>query len=226
VVALGLAGCGGDRSGGPRGTPDEIIGSAPEHTVGARTARVTIDAIDARATGVVDFVAGASQLDLWDGTTVLLVGGAVYTRPKGATQWRHATVDDLPASLRPADPSVAVDLVNGAGDIRSDGGAEVRGASTLAYTVKVDPLTAAGAVPAGRAAAVRSAADIAGPGVVQLEVLVDAAGRIRRIQVPVPLRAGPPTTRPDGEYNVVTIDFDNFGTPATIAAPAPTDIAS
>ena len=46
-----------------------------------------------------------------------------------------------------------------------------------------------------------------------LYAFIDSTGRIRRVQLPNPLRAGPPVTRPDGEVKGVTIDYEfgNFG---------------
>ena len=44
-------------------------------------------------------------------------------------------------------------------------------------------------------------------------------GRVRRIQLPIPLRVGPPTTRVDGEPVAVTIDYDSFGADAPVTVP-------
>src|SRR4051794_110549 len=84
-VALLAAGCSGDRSGGPRGTPAEVVGKAPGLTAAARTARVVIDGSNANATGVVAFATGAPRLDVSDGSTVVLTGDQTFRRPKGAT---------------------------------------------------------------------------------------------------------------------------------------------
>ena len=69
AAALGPVACGGD--GGPKGTPRDVVGNAPQRTVDSRTARVFVDGTDASASGVVDFAAGRSQLDLSDGSTVV-----------------------------------------------------------------------------------------------------------------------------------------------------------
>ena len=195
AVVLGSAACSGDRSGGPKGEPRAVVGNAPQLTIDSHTAKVFINGTDASAQGVVDFTARRSQLELSDGSTVVLTADAVYLRPKGASTFRLATADALPAAIRPADPVKAVELVKGIAAVRSDGGGEVRGASTLAYTIDVNP------------------------GPYQLQVAVDAQGRLRRVQLPVPLRPGPPTTRVDGEPVAVTIDYGDFGAPVTVAAP-------
>ena len=107
------------------------------------------------------------------------------------------TEDALPAALRPADPFKAVGLVRDLGYVRSDGGGEVRGASAFNYTIDVNP------------------------GPYRLEVAVDSEGRLRRVQLPVPFRPGPPTTRVDGEPVAVTIDYTDFGAPVSVTAPSP-----
>src|SRR4051794_39540809 len=196
TVVMGAA-CGSDRSGGPRGTPREVVGNAPQLTVGARTARVFIDGTDASAQGVVDFANQRSQLEVSDGSTVILTPDGVYRRAKGAPAFSPSSVDALPAALRPADPVKAVDLVRGMGTVRSDGGGEVRGASAFQYTIDVNP------------------------GPYHLEVAVDSQGRLRRVQLPVPLRPGPPVTRVDGEPVAVTLDYTDFGIPPAISAPGP-----
>src|SRR4051794_18965581 len=173
TVVMGAA-CGSDRSGGPRGTPHDVVGNAPQLTVGAGTARVFIDGTDAAAQGVVDFANQRSELNVSDGSTVILTADGVYRRAKGASGFSPSSVDALPPALRPADPVKAVDLVRGAGAVRSDGGGEVRGASALQYTVDIVP------------------------GPYQIEVAVDSQGRLRRGGGPVAPRAGPPGGRPAG----------------------------
>jgi hypothetical protein len=196
VAVLGSAACGGDHSGGPKGTPRAVVGAAPQQTRDARTARVFIDGTDATAQGVVDFADGRSQLDVSDGSTVVLTPNAIYRRAKGESTFSVVTADALPAAIRPADPVKAVAMVDGLATVRSDGGGEIRGASALQYTIDVNP------------------------GAYELEVAVDAEGRLRRVQLPVPLRSGPPTTRVDGEPVVVTLDFTDFGVPAPVAVPS------
>lgn len=221
-IALVTAGCSGDRSGGPRGNPTAVVGNAPARTTESRTARVVIDGTDASATGAVDLTSGVSRLDVSDGSTVVLAGTAVYRRAKGAAAFTAVTTGDaLPASLRPADPAAAVTLLGGMLTTRSDGGAEVRGASTLAYTVKIDGKAALSGttVDAVRRDALARVADLDTSGEFQLQVAVDSQGRLRRILLPVPLRPGPPTTRVDGEPVGVTIDYFDFGGPAPIAVP-------
>jgi hypothetical protein len=219
AAALLVAACSGDRSGGPRGAPEVVVGDAPQHTIAARTASVIVNGTDMSATGVVDLTTGTSRLDISDGSTVVRSGSDVWIKGKGEAAFSRIDPADLPASLRPVDPAAAVDLLGGAVHILSDGGAEVRGASTLAYTLGIDPARAASGLPAGRAAAVQRLTDDAGGGELQVQVAIDSLGRVRRVLLPVPLRSGPPTTRVDGEPVAVTIDFASFGAPAPVAVP-------
>jgi hypothetical protein len=195
ALAMGSVACGGDRSGGPKGTPKEIVGNAPQRTIDGRTARVFINGTDASAQGVVDFADGRSQLEVSDGSTVVLAGGAVYRRASGETRFVVSSVDALPAAIRPADPVGAVEMVKGMATVRSDGGGEVRGASAFQYTIDVNP------------------------GAYQLQIAVDSEGRLRRVQLPVPLQTGPPVTRSDGLPIAVTIDYTDFGVPPAVALP-------
>jgi hypothetical protein len=165
---------------------------------------------------------------------VLTVEGATYVPAAGgaggggapaggAARWRRAESIEaaFPASIRSGDPFLAVDLVRGVVAIDPFGGAEVRGVSTLRYTVDVDLARAASAAPPEGAAALRRLAAASLPGRVRLDVFVDGAGRLRRVLLPSPLRTGPPPTRTDGEVRGVTIDYSDFGVPVDIGPPPP-----
>jgi hypothetical protein len=218
-LVLVVSACGGDRSGGPKGTPAEVVGGAPAHTIAAKTARVVIDGTDVAATGTVDFAAGVTRLSLSDGSTVVLAGGEVYRRPSGATRFDRIPEAALPDSFRRADPVAAVDLFRAVESIRSDGGVEVRGASVFAYLARVNPAAALAAAPPERRAAVARLVDGAGTGVLQIELAVDPLGRVRRMQLPVPLKVGPPRLRSDAEPVVVTIDLADYGVTADASVP-------
>ena len=198
-VAVLVAGCGHDRIGGPTGPPAAVVGNAPDRTVAAGTARVTIDGETATATGVVDLANATGHLAVRPGSPTTTI--AVRAGGFGA----------LPPSLQAGDPFVAIDLLRGASSVETYGGAEVRGASTIRYTVKIDPAVAVAAAPPSTKAGLQAITDAAGPGLIQTDVFIDSAGRIRRVQLPNPMRAGPPVTRPDGEVKGVTIDYEDFG---------------
>jgi len=218
--------CGNDRSGGPKGAPAAIVSAAPDRTEAAHSARVTIDAQQATATGVVQLDALAARLVVRPGPTVVVSGGTTFvTLSSAADKWRRAESFDaeLPR-LQSSDPFVAIDLLRGMQSVETWGGAEVRGASTIRYTVKTDPSVAASLAPPGRAAALRMVAADAGAGQIQLDVFIDSAGRVRRVQLPAPLKAGKPIIRPDGELQAVTIDYEDFGVAVDVAPPPPDQV--
>jgi hypothetical protein len=219
-LLLATAGCGGDRSGGPKGSPSAIVGNAPQRTLQARTARVEISGQHADASGLVDLSGGLAQLDIRPDRRVVLSGGSSFVAPGPDGPWRQTSVTDaFPASLEAADPFVAIDLVRGVTKIVPWGGAEVRGASAFRYQIQIDPQRAAAAAPAERADILRRIAADAGGGVIHADLFIDSTGRIRRVQLPAELRSGTPPTRNDGEMIAVTIDYTDFGVPASISPP-------
>lgn len=110
----GLTGCGKDRTGGPKGTPEAVVTGATAATLGAGRADVEAATADTTSTGWVDFTQRQAH--------VTLAG----RDPNGA-----------PVLLR--EPLLAVELLRGAIKIEEYGGAEVRGASTIRYQFEVDP---------------------------------------------------------------------------------------
>ena len=223
VVPLALAACGGDRSGGPKGTPQEIVGGAPQRTIDAGSAHVVIAGEKASATGVVDLGKGVAELDVSPDRHVVLAGTTAYVSKKGGdgTWTKQDALDAFPPTLEAADPFVAVDLVRGVVKIDPWGGGEVRGASAFRYRVDIDVRKAAAAAPPERAPLLQRLAQEAGEGVMKGDVFVDSSGRLRRVQLPAEMRTGTPPTRVDGEVIAVTIDFCDFGTPANIVVPPP-----
>ncbi|MBV8961264.1 MAG: hypothetical protein JOZ37_05370 [Actinobacteria bacterium] len=114
LVMTGLTGCGKDRTGGPRGTPDAVVTGATDATFRAGRADVQAATADTTSSGWVDLARRQAH--------VTLAG----RDPGGA-----------PVLLR--DPLLAVELLRGATQIEEYGGAEVRGASTIRYQFEVDP---------------------------------------------------------------------------------------
>lgn len=220
VGMLAMAACGGDRSGGPQGTPAGVVGRSLLRTLEAGTARVHIDGIDATATGVVDLPQGAGRYELSPGPVVLRVGASSFVMDRDGGAWHRAAADPFPPSLQAGDPFLALDLLRGVVSVDPYGGAEVRGASTLRYTVQVDLARAAAAAPQpDTAGPLPAAAAEAGTGRLRMDVFIDHLGRVRRILLPAQLRPGPPPTRVDGEVRGVTVDFDGFGLPVHLAPP-------
>jgi hypothetical protein len=112
AAAVALAGCGDDRSGGPKGDPTALLSQAPDRTVAAGRAKVAVATPAAVADGTVDFASG------------------------------QATMSVKPATAREPEltnPAVALDVVRAMASVDPYGGAEVRGASTIKYELDIAP---------------------------------------------------------------------------------------
>ena len=218
ALMASVAGCGRTT---PGGSPTEVVAAAPDATVAAGPAQVTINRFNLRAEGVVDLARGAARLTVTDATAraipleVLAVGEQVWTRPVGSTSWAPADPEaagllSLPGELRSADPRAAVDLVRGSSRVTVFGGLQVQATSTVRYDVFSDPLAAAQAAAPASAGRLRAlASQVAHP--IRVDVYVDAERRIRRLEVPEDLRSATPVTRPDTNRISATIDFVRFG---------------
>lgn len=114
LVVTGLAGCGKDRTGGPRGTPDAVVGGAAAATFRAGRADVEAATSVTTSTGWVDLTHRQAHV-------------SVAGRDAAAA----------PVLLR--DPLLAIELLRGATQIEEYGGVEMRGASTIRYQFEVDP---------------------------------------------------------------------------------------
>ncbi|HZN15123.1 MAG TPA: hypothetical protein VFB78_12680 [Acidimicrobiales bacterium] len=112
AVVIGVAGCGSDRSGGPKGDPTTIVATAPDRTLAAGTAKVAVATANSVATGTIDFGTGAARMHVTPAT---------------------ATEPEL------TNPVVAIDIVRAVASVDPYGGAEVRGASTIKYELDIAP---------------------------------------------------------------------------------------
>jgi hypothetical protein len=216
VASVITAGCGGDRSGGPLGRPEDIIAKAPDSTLAARTARVVINAPTAAAQGVVDLSARSGQLRVTDVTMgtpadLVIAGGRGYAKRASDHSWTALT-GPLPAALSGGDPFANLDLVRGTVHILSDGGAEVDGASTLRYTLTIDPQQAISTTPPDRQAALRAVLQTR-TALFQMDVWIDSRLMIRRVEVATDLRPRTPSTRPDRLPIATDVDYVSFGVP-------------
>ena len=216
VLPLALGACGSDRTGGLRGDPAEIVRAAPSATAGSGTARVALDI--GRVTtgeGVVDFAARRARYTLRSpglpDQDVVVADGAshVRTAPDGPwTRARPALARGLPEPPgATTDPLGAVGLLGAATDVVPYGGQEVRGASTIRYTFKVNPARATdpvvAAVPAG----------------FEADAYVDARGRVLRVQAEL-VQGAEVVRRRGAEPLLAVTEYFDFGTPATVEAPA------
>ena len=216
----------------PTGSPTAVVAAAPDATVAAGPAQVTIERFGLRAEGVVDLARAAARLTVTDATArgaapveVLAVGERVWTRPAGSPTWTAADPEaagllSLPGGLRSGDPRAVVDLVRGATRVTVFGGLQVQATSTIRYDVFNDPVAASRA--AGSASAARLMALAAQVShTIRVDVYVDGDRRIRRLEVPEDLRSATPVTRPDTNRVSATIDFVRFGVdPGDLSPPA------
>ncbi len=233
---VALAGCGNASTAGPLGTPQAIISSAPDITLGAGTAKVLITSPSAQATGVIDLAAHNGQLTVATYTdrtpaTVVIVGGTGYVQATPGTAYvklpgplplsmivnPQVLADGSDQVLPNADPWADIDLLRGTVHILSDGGSEVEGASTIGYTLTIDPQQAIAMTPVARQAAMRAL--LAGRTTpFMITVWIDSAFRIRRIEVAANFAAPDfkgesPPTRDDGETIGSDVDFVSFAVP-------------
>jgi len=215
----------------PAGVSTDVVAAAPDATVAAGPAQVTVERFGLRAAGVVDLARGAARLTVDDvtspGTTpveVLAIGDRAWTRPAGTQSWTASDPEaagllSLPGGLRSGDPRAAVDLVRGATRVTVFGGLQVQSTSTIRYDVFNDPLAASrGAGPASASRLRALAAQVSHP--IRVDVYVDGSHRIRRLEVPEDLQSATPVTRPDTNRVSATIDFVRFGVdPGDLSAP-------
>jgi len=206
------------------------VAAAPDATVAAGPAEVSISRFGLQADGVVDLGRGAVRLTVTDATApgaapieVLAVGDRAWSRPAGTLGWTASDPEaagllSLPGGLRSGDPRAALDLVRGASRVTVFGGLQVQATSTVRYDVFSDPLAAAQASgPASTARLKALAAQVSHP--VRVDVYVDATRRIRRLEMPEDLLSSTPVTRSDSNRISATIDFLRFGVDAIDLTP-------
>jgi hypothetical protein len=217
VVAGGLlATACGDTSGGPSGPPPQVVGRAPDATLAEGTARVKINSPTANALGVVDLRSRSGTLTVLDPALqkpadLLIVSESGWLRPQHSASWGPLG-GPLPEQLRGGDPFANLDLLRGTVHILSDGGAEVEGASTIGYTVDVDPAVAVAMTPPDRRPALLAV--LSGrTAVFQMQVWIDSLDRVRRVQVPTELQLTTPPTRVDRLPIATDVDYLAFAVP-------------
>ncbi len=228
LLAL-VVGCGRTS---PTGSPTEVVGAAPDATVAAGPAQITIERFGLRAEGVVDLARAATRLTVTDASTpgaapveVLAVADRAWSRPVGTSAWTAADPEaagllSLPGGLRSGDPRAAVDLVRGASRVTVFGGLQVQATSTIRYDVFSDPVAASRAASPATAPRLLALAGQVSHSI-RVDVYVDGDRRIRRLEVPEDLRSATPVTRPDTNRVSATIDFVRFGVePGDLSPPA------
>ena len=191
-AALLSAGCGADRSAGPRGSPEQVVRAAPDRTFSAASAAVEAAAPDASSAGRIHF-------DRPPGTSAAPVADLEVTgrgSAKGYVELAH--------------PLAMVDLVRGAVAVVSYGGVAVRGVSTFRYETVINVERALRATPAGRRAEVEAVAERLDAAAFYADVWIDKDGRVRRIQVPVDKTTVRPAARDRRAPRLLTVDLFDF----------------
>ena len=195
IVLVATAGCGADRSGGPRGSSTEVVMAAARRTRNASSARVAVAAPGAQVTGVIDFVGDCSTLKV--------------TGPSGIPMPGSAAV--LPGRLPRDDPKGVLDLLSAVKKINVYGGAEVRGASTIRYELTLSLKDLRRKNPAVAVQVDKNLPGLAS--VFPASIYVDSKGRILRLQFPEQLSSTSTIVSSSGvNVEATTIDFFAFGT--------------
>jgi hypothetical protein len=180
VVGVVFAACGSDRTGGPRGSAQSVVGRAPQLTFAAGRALVT---------GASKGVSSEGPIDLRTGRARMVLRG-----------------EGRPGPFL-TDPVLALDLVAGAVNIRSYGGVQVQEASAFRYEVDIDPTKALAAAPAARR---ERLAALLPDDRFFADVFVDGAGRIRRVLLPIDLAVPRPMGDEKRVPDMLTVDFHDF----------------
>jgi hypothetical protein len=219
VALLVFVTCGGDKTGGPSGAPEVVVGRAPDMTMAAGTAQVIITSPTANAHGAIELGTRDGKLAVLapgypKAVDLLVVEDRGYLKASSATSYTPLA-GSMPQVLPSGDPWADIDLVRGSVHILSDGGGEVDGASTIGYTLTVDPQQAIETTPAPRQAALRAL--LGGRSTMfKMTVWIDSQLRLRRIEVPADFSfpTVTPPTRVDGATIGTDVDFVTFGVPA------------
>jgi hypothetical protein len=226
AALLGLVSCGGDKTGGPLGAPEVVVGRAPDVTLAAGTAEIIITAPTANARGTIDLGTRNGRLAVLapgypKAVDLLVVDDRGYLKAPSESSYTPLS-GSVPQVLPNGDPWAEIDLVRGTVHILSDGGGEVDGASTIGYTLTVDPQQAVETTPAPRQAALRAMLG-ARTAMFQMQVWIDSQLRLRRIEVAADFgfNSVTPPTRVDGATIATDVDFVTFGVPAPVATLPP-----
>jgi hypothetical protein len=202
-----------------------VVTKALGVTMAERTAHITINAPVAAAQGVVDLAARSGRLTL-SGVTpgqpaqLLIAAGQGYVKPNSDPTWT-ATAGSVPEALRGGDPFADLDLIRGTVHILSDGGNEVDGASTIRYTLTIDPQQAISTTPPERQPALRAVLQ-GRTALFKMDVWIDSKLLIKRVEVSTDLRPTTPSTRPDLMPIATDVDYTAFGVPVGPVQAPPT----
>ncbi len=185
ALSVAVAACGDGRTGGPRGAPQAVVEAAADRTLATSGARFEVAAPDGQRAGEMDF-AGS---------------GPLATGSAGGSSSGHPEMGN---------PRAIVDLVRGAIEAVSYGGAAVRGTSAFRYETVINVERAVRETPPPRRAEMEAFARQLGAPAFYADVWVDGEGRLLRVQVPVEKTTRRPAQRSRELPRLVTVDFFDF----------------
>jgi hypothetical protein len=206
AVAAGV-GCAAGPGAVLKGDPTVFIHAAPDRTLHAGTAKVSVSLGVAvgpglAGDGVVDFRRSAAEMAFQrtgagartgDRYEVVVAGAQGYVSGTGLAGWLSGPLPDVAAATRariaPLDrllvrpgAGLALAFLRGAEKVLPYGGEEVEGTSTLRYSFVIDLAAAIAASPPDQRPALTAAATFIGNVLEPADVWLDGAGRVRRLQ--------------------------------------------
>ena len=197
-----LGGCTDGDPGVPTGSPVAVLAAAPDRTLRAGTAEISITSDLAEYHGSVDFSGGSGTV------TPAVPRGAEDPAPQALRAGVDLGADDPLVGATSYNPFFAIDVVRGATNVRPFGGRQVKGNTALQYRIDIDLDRAVDAAPDASRDALRAAIDPirAGDGFTT-DVFVDSNGRFVRIDLPRDL-ADPEIKNRRGFKATTTIELD------------------
>jgi LppX_LprAFG lipoprotein len=174
------------------------------------------------ATGLPSGLGGSDIQIVMIGHTIYMRPGALQALPDGK-HWLELDLDraakarggQLPSAFGSLGPKQMLQQLLASGDSRKVGSETIDGVRTTHYHVDIDPQKLA-TVPAKERDAVRRVFAELKTGGIPADVWVDDTGMLRRETVAMQL---------GGVVRMsMTLNLHDFGTPASVAAPLPTDV--
>lgn len=251
AAALSVAGCGGQPFPTTQGhsapatngasttpqTPKARLLAAAQRTSAEKTARIAMHmsfadaALTYDGSGLIDLTNQKMDLTLKmqsseaDDETIefRIVNRVAYVDEQG--QWTSQPFDGDPATSIVPDPATYVDYLQGiSDDVRVDGHEPLRGVDTTRYMATVDLARAVeqtAKTPAQRAL-VQNALSLFGNLEIPVTAWVDAAGRLRKLNLTMDLSADAQKLGIDASVDPkidVTTEFYDFGVPVSVVVP-------
>lgn len=162
---------------------------------------------------------------LFEDTTIWMRVPAVLTEATGGKPWARMSLGSSPnafGGMQQPDPSQMLDSLRGlAGSVREVGKTRVRGVETTHYSAAVSLDKALAQTPPRERKATRAALKMfGGLDRMPVDVYIDDAGRVRRMEMKYDLKTAGMTFESD-----VKLELFDFGTPVEFKRPPPRQVA-